>query len=62
LGKLARAFDEDQYWLLRLAGLLPQPAEEAPGESGLLRVYRQLPADDRERLLAIAEALRGRVG
>jgi hypothetical protein len=50
------------YRLLRLVGLLPKPREEAPGESELLRVYRQLPADDRGRLLAIAEALRGKAG
>ena len=62
LGKLARAFGEDQYQLLRLAGFAPQPREEAPGESELLRFYRQLREDDRERLLAIAEALRNRVG
>ncbi|HEY3376163.1 MAG TPA: helix-turn-helix transcriptional regulator [Armatimonadota bacterium] len=55
---IARAFHLPPDEVFRRAGLLPKAPDALAGSEELLQLYRELPPDDRTRLLVIARSLR----
>ena len=54
--RLARALHTSPEEVFRQAGMLPRPHPQLPGLDDLIHLYAELPPDDRERLIAVAQA------
>lgn len=55
---IAMALDVSPDYVMRLAGLLPSMPPAVENEHELLMIYRQLNADHREAMRAMAQALK----